>query len=145
MSFQDPFARFKALFTGAGTTRRNVKSGRIDRTPVDFNTQFKIQEETRVDGNNTFETAQESQHYILACGCRASSPSQVRGICPECANKFGRKRKPRFVCPRHRLCLACRRKRLKALKESSWLYSLYAILIWPLCDVVDEEEEQDEP
>ena len=124
--------------------RTCARTGRISPEPVTYDTLFQSLQETRWDPAQAgIETRTSSHHYILACGCRVSSPERILGVCPECANRLFRRR-PRFVCTQHRLCLACRRRLRRGPRTAPGFLALLArALLWPPFDVSREEDDHE--
>ena len=80
-------------------------------------------------------------HTFLSCGCRVCSPTEVGGLCSNCARRTrkGHWRKPQLVCLNHSLCISCRQKRLRELHGGGpirkTLRFLLKVILWPLFDV----------
>ena len=124
---------------GGRTSRRQ---SHISGDPVSPGMTFSIEERTFQDPlTGEVITLQETQHYLLACGCTVSSPQQIRGVCSGCATyRFSRYRGSiPLVCQKHPLCLRCRRKSLAKNRGhgiiSSIIFSFAKLVLWPFGDL----------
>ena len=128
---------------GASAGRRNRKRGRISPEVVTHDTEFLHEERTYLDPAVwDFITEQMGDHFILACGCRVTSPSAIRGVCVECAHRMRQRvtGRPRFVCKRHRVCNVCRRRRMRRYRLKQLGKGVFKAALWPVADVDYEED-----
>jgi len=88
-------------------------------------------------------------HFLLACGCKASSPADVAGACVSCGRlsrsfRWKTNKPLPLVCRRHSMCLRCRRKRLRELHGGGpikkTLRFLLKVILWPLFDVEESAD-----
>ena len=127
-----------AIFGG----RTSRKSAHLSGEPVTVNKSFSIEQRTYQDPQTGDVVTEETgSHHLLACGCRVSSPSEIRGVCPGCSSlkRTGAMKKPRLICGHHQLCLRCRQKKIRDLQGGGILRKtvrfFLTILLWPLFDV----------
>lgn len=141
MNNNDPYQRIRQQMSPVASGRRKRKSGRISGENVTPETEFFVEEATAFDvDSNAHVTVEYAEHHILACGCRASAPYQVGGVCIRCARAPWSwfRRKPRYVCRDHNLCIRCQRVEDRGSRGIVTL--ILAALLYPFFDVYDEQE-----
>ncbi|NUM55767.1 MAG: hypothetical protein HUU46_19170 [Candidatus Hydrogenedentes bacterium] len=143
MSQPNPYQSLRQQIGNVLTGRTRKKQARITRDPVSERTAFEFEERTYWDAQGAEVITEEvSTHRLLACGCRISAPSQIRGICPACSQSLWVRftRRQRFVCNDHYICLRCRTRKLRQAHGGGFWRTLLAIVLWPLFDVTYDEE-----
>jgi hypothetical protein len=142
MSNPDPYEQLQKRLGNASPGTSWKKTARISRKPVLEDTDLEVQQDTFLDPvTQRVMTLERSKHYLLACGCRVSSPSQIRSICPGCARSWRVRitRRMQLCCDEHVMCLRCRQKRRRQLHGGGFWRTLFAIVLWPLFDLVDDD------
>lgn len=145
MSQPNPYQSLRQQIGNVLTGRTRRKKARITREPVTDQTAFTLEERTYWDAQgNEVITEEESTHRLLACSCRISSPSQIRGICPACSRSLWVRltRQQRFVCHDHLICIYCRTRKVRQARGGGFWRTALAIILWPLFDVTYDEETQ---
>ena len=146
MSQQGPntYESIRRVLGNVAGARTRKTTAKISPEPLSTDSVFSSEEKTFWKDSGELETHQETTHRLLDCGCQASGPSDVRGLCPACACSFWARfrRRQRFVCRHHSMCLRCRAKRLRKIRRRGLFRRLAALILWPLFDVTNDEKEQ---
>ncbi|HQE84138.1 MAG TPA: hypothetical protein PLM14_14145 [Candidatus Hydrogenedentes bacterium] len=142
-----PYGSIRQAISNVAAGRARKRTARISPEPVTTNTQFAIEEHASWnDQTQEFQTVEDCTHYLLACSCCVTSPNHIRGICPVCAHSiWARFRKPRFICKNHTMCLRCRARKLRIQQGRTYPRRVLAALLWPMCDVTNNDETQQPP
>lgn len=134
---QDPYQQLRQQLGSTMPGRTWKKTARVSPAQVDENTDLEMVQETFLDPTTLrYITREQSQHYLLACGCRVSTPAHIRGVCPACARSLrvrlsGRMR---LICDQHVMCLRCWTKRHRKLYGGGLWRTVLAVVLWPLFD-----------
>lgn len=126
----------------AGKTEQRI--ARLSKEPVRPEMELSTQQRTFVDPQTgEIKTVQEGRLYVLSCGCLVSGPQEIAGVCPGCASlsRWGRLKRPRYLCANHSLCLRCRQRRLREARGGGLvrrlIKGLFKLILWPAFDVED--------
>jgi len=133
---------------GQPTGRVNEKKAALSSQPVHLDSDFSARQRTFFDtSTGEFVTIQEGTHFFLACGCRITSPQEIAGVCYSCSRlaRKGHWKHTRLVCRHHTLCIRCGQKQIRAEQGGGpikkLLLFLLTIILWPLFDRIDNDEQ----